>query len=84
MAGSTESAVFGAKQVERALDLRGLMDDLLRDQRISHRDHVLVLNGSRSQEEALRHPLSYIADQNLADASRPGAFLKIDTLTYFS
>ena len=53
-----ESAVFGAKHAERALDLRTLMDDLLRDQRVSHRDHVQVLNSPRSQEDALKHPLA--------------------------
>ncbi|MCP3908037.1 MAG: type II/IV secretion system protein [Oceanicoccus sp.] len=80
MAGSTDNAAFGAKQAERALDLRGLMDDLLRDQRIGHKDHVQVLNSSRSQQDALRHPLSYIADQKLPDAARPGAVLNIDAL----
>ncbi|ARN76331.1 GspE/PulE family protein [Oceanicoccus sagamiensis] len=56
------------------------MDNLLRDGRISQQDHVQLLNGSRSQEEALKHPLSYIADQNLSDTSRPGTSLNIDAL----
>ena len=38
---------------ERALDVSGLMDDLLRDRRITHQDHIQVLNRCRSQEEAL-------------------------------
>lgn len=80
MAGSTGSAVLDTKQIGSALDLRRLMDDLLRDQRIGHSDHLQVLNGCRSQEEALKHPLSYIAEQNLPDASRDGARLDIEAL----
>jgi general secretion pathway protein E len=75
-----ESAVFGEKQSERALDLRGLMDDLLRDLRISHRDHVQLLNSPRSKDDALKHPLAYIAGQNFADVKNPGHNLHIDVL----
>ena len=80
MAASTGSTDFKTKQAERALDLPGLMDDLLRDQRIGHHDYRQVLNSCRSQEEALKHPLNYIAEQNLPDASREGAYLDIDAL----
>jgi general secretion pathway protein E len=57
---------------ERALDLRTLMDDLLQDQVIGSGDHMRVLNSSRSKDEALLHPLIYIAAQNLSDARREG------------
>ncbi|MEH6557721.1 MAG: GspE/PulE family protein [Oceanicoccus sp.] len=55
---------------ERALDLRTLMDDLLQDQVIGSNDHMRVLNSSRSKDEALLHPLIYIAAQNLLDARK--------------
>ncbi len=70
----------GTKQIERTLDLRGLMDDLLRDQRVSLADHTELLNRSRSKEQAIMHPLAYVAAQNLNDASRPGMHLDVETL----
>ncbi len=75
-----ESIVTGAKQADRALDLRGLMDDLLKDQRVSPEDHVQLLNRSRSKEQATMHPLAYIAEQNLSDAIHPGNRLDIEVL----
>lgn len=65
---------------ERALDLRTLMDDLLRDGRISAQSHSQLLSSARSKEQASMHPLSYIASQNLADERRPGARLDAVTL----
>lgn len=64
---------------ERVLDLRILMDDLLREQMISSADHTLVLNSSRTKEQAIMHPLSYIAQQNLTDPTT-GAALTLDRL----
>jgi general secretion pathway protein E len=65
---------------ERALDLRIVMDDLLRDRRISQPDHVRVLNSQRSKEQTTLHPLTYIAAQNLVDATQPSVRLTIDEL----
>lgn len=75
-----EGVIAAAKGVERALDLRVLMDDLLKDRRITPEDHALVLNKSRSKEEATLHPLSYIAKQNLADGGHSINRLTIDSL----
>ncbi len=75
-----EGAVAGSKQAERALDLRVLMDDLLKDQRISAEEHMQLLNTPRDKEQATMHPLAYIATHNLADAIHPGARLDIETL----
>lgn len=69
-----------ATEGERALDLRLLMVDLLNDGRISAQDQALVLNSPRSKEQATKHPLVYIAEQSLADASNPQSKLDIDTL----
>jgi general secretion pathway protein E len=57
-----------------------LMDDLLKDRRISQKDHTLVLNNNRNKDEAGMHPLSYIARQNLADNDHPTRRLDIDAL----
>ncbi|MFA7553101.1 MAG: GspE/PulE family protein [Spongiibacteraceae bacterium] len=56
------------------------MDDLLRDQRVSVEDHNRVLNSARSKEQAIKHPLSYIVEQNMADNSRGGARLDMPNL----
>lgn len=71
--GNFQSAPAG----ERPLDLRMLMDALLRDGRISADTHTQVLNTSRSKEQATMHPLIYIGSQNLPDASRSG--VRLDT-----
>ena len=65
---------------ERALDLRNLMDGLLRDGHIQAQEHGRILNSTRSKEEALLHPLSYIAEQNVMSASNPNRRLDIDYL----
>ncbi|MBL4826834.1 MAG: type II/IV secretion system protein [Spongiibacteraceae bacterium] len=67
-------------QAERVLDLRLLMVDLHNDGRISAKDQARVLNSPRGKEEATMHPLVYIAEQNLFDASKPNAKLGIDEL----
>ena len=68
----------------RALDLRTLMDDLLQDKVISAEDHMRVLNSSRSKDEALLHPLSYIAAQNLSDARKDGRLAIAQLLQWLS
>lgn len=69
-----------ASRMGQALDLRSLVDDLLRDQRISSADHAQLLNSSRSKDEAMQHPLSYIAEQKLADTARVGSRLDLEAL----
>ena len=68
----------------RALDLRTLMDDLLQDKVISAEDHMRVLNSARSKDEALLHPLSYIAAQNLSDARKDGRLARAQLLQWLS
>ena len=75
-----ETAIKSTSKAERALDLRSLMDGLVKDQRISAADHAQLLNGSRSKEEAMQHPLTYLAEKNLADGARAGSRLDIDAL----
>jgi general secretion pathway protein E len=68
----------------RALDLRTLMDDLLQDKVIGAEDHMRVLNSARSKDEALLHPLSYIAAQNLSDAREDGRLAIAQLLQWLS
>ncbi len=66
---------------DRILDLRTLLTDLHRDGRIDSESMNRLLGTSRTPEQALLHPLTYIADQALADQMRPGKLLDELTLT---
>lgn len=68
---------------DRLLDLRSLVNDLLRDGRIDQDDANLIFGATRSREEAAMHPLVYIASQTLHDISRPGKMLDDETLTHW-
>ena len=68
---------------DRLLDLRSLVNDLLREERIDQNDANLIFGATRSREEAAMHPLVYIASQGLHDLSRPGKMLDDEALTYW-
>lgn len=60
--------------VERPLDLRSLLVELVEQGFIVREQSNLLLGATRSREEAAMHPISYIASQrldNLKDPSRP-------------
>jgi len=70
-----------AQVLDRVLDLRGLINDLVADGRMKQGDANMLLGASRTREQAIMHPLAYIATQNLDDVLRPGKTLDGDTLT---
>jgi general secretion pathway protein E len=70
-----------AQVLDRVLDLRGLIQDLVADGRMKQVDANILLGASRTREQAIMHPLAYIATQNLEDVKRPGKNLDGDTLT---
>lgn len=70
-----------AQILDRVLDLRSLITDLVRDGKLEQTDANMLLGSSRSREQAVMHPLSYIASQNLDDLSRPGKLLDDAALT---
>lgn len=72
----THAAVF-----EGVLDLRRLVTDLVADGRLKQLDANVLLGATRSREQAIMHPLSYIASQNLEDIKRPTKILSDDVLT---
>jgi len=67
--------------LDRILDLRGLIQDLVADGRMKQADANVLLGASRTREQAIMHPLAYIATQNLDDVQRPGKSLDGATLT---
>jgi general secretion pathway protein E len=66
---------------DRVLDLRGVLMDLVADGRLSQEDANVLLGATRTREQAIMHPLVYIATQNLDDRTRPGKLLDGDALT---
>jgi len=70
-----------AAVIDKFLDLRGVIQDLIRDNRMSQEDGNRVLGASRSHEQAVMHPLNYLATQGIEDLERPGKNLDIETLT---
>lgn len=66
---------------EGVLDLRRLVTDLVSDGRMKQSDANLLLGATRSREQAIMHPLSYIASQSLDDLARPTKLLDGDALT---
>ncbi len=68
---------------ERLLDLRGLLDDLVRQGRVQQRDAEDILITPRTKRQLHLHPLELIAERELADPERPGKVLDLDTLTHW-
>lgn len=61
------------------LDLRGMLDDLLKDNLITQDDANLLRGASRTKEQAGMHPLSYIASRRLQ--KQDGSGLELDELS---
>jgi general secretion pathway protein E len=70
-----------AAVLDRFLDLRGVIQDLIRANRMSREDGNRLLGLSRTHEQAVMHPLNYIASQNVEDQERIGKLLDIEVLT---
>jgi general secretion pathway protein E len=70
-----------ARQVERVLDLRNTLNDLVMDGRLSQADANLVSGTARSKEQSLMHPLAYLSQQQLDDQRNPGRTLSAEVLT---
>lgn len=73
--------VATAEMPERQLDLSNALNDLVADGLLSRSDANMLAGIQRSREQALLHPLAYIAGQHLDNPSEPGKQLNIDTLT---
>jgi general secretion pathway protein E len=66
--------------VDRLLDIRNLLDDLVNDQRLQQTDANMVAGATRTREQTAMHPLSYIASLGLDDRQHPGRKLSEDIL----
>ncbi|BFM18457.1 GspE/PulE family protein [Maricurvus nonylphenolicus] len=70
-----------AVAMDRVLDLRGLLNDLVADGRISQEDANILSGQTRTREQTAMHPLTFIATQSLEDRAHPGTILDALTLT---
>jgi general secretion pathway protein E len=68
---------------ERLLDLRGVLDDLVRANMVSQREAEDILIAPRTQKQLHMHPLELIAERELDDPARPGKKLDLDQLTHW-
>jgi general secretion pathway protein E len=73
----TQPLPFSAGQ---PLDNGELLDALAADGLVSHADAKRLRFSPRTRTEGMRHPLEFIAAQNLPDPRHPGRVLDIDTL----
>jgi general secretion pathway protein E len=71
---------LSALPAERMLDSRWLLDELLRDGRISGDDAERILRVPRLGEEAKLHPVEWIAAQKPQDLASPGKHLTAEAL----
>ncbi len=67
--------------IDRLLDLRGVLTELQRSGRITQGDVNRVLGSSRTREESMLHPLTYLGAQQLRDRQRAGKTLDELALT---
>ncbi len=74
------SASQPAKQSDRILDLRSILDALRQDGRITSADVEKISTSPRGKDEAAKHPLIYLADQELKDLKNADRILDIDAL----
>ena len=68
---------------ERLLDLRGVLDDLVRAKIVTQRDAEDILIAPRTAKQLHMHPLEIIAERELDDPRRPGKKLDLDELTHW-
>ncbi|PCK01464.1 MAG: type II secretion system protein E [Alteromonadaceae bacterium] len=67
--------------VERALDLRTILLELVDSGVVEQRDANFMLGANRTSEQAVLHPFQYIATQNLQDLRTPGQAVTEQALT---
>ncbi|MDA0977050.1 MAG: GspE/PulE family protein [Proteobacteria bacterium] len=69
------------KKPDISLNLRTLVDDLVKDGRLSNEDSELLGLKTRRKEQLNWNPIELIAEENLPDQGNPGRFLDQETLT---
>ncbi|MGK2914306.1 MAG: GspE/PulE family protein [Porticoccaceae bacterium] len=66
---------------DKLLELPFLLNDLVASGLLTREDANQIGGSSRNRDQALQHPLAYIASQQMANAKVPGKTLGLDVLT---
>ena len=66
--------------MEKRLDIKNLLDDLVADGRIDQKDANLLTGANRNKEQLAMHPLNYIASMGLNDQKIAGKKLNDESL----
>jgi general secretion pathway protein E len=66
---------------EKLIELRSVLDDLVREGRVGQRDAEDVLIAPRTQKQLQMHPLEVIADRELSDRAVDGGAIDLEMLT---
>jgi general secretion pathway protein E len=66
---------------EKLIELRSVLDDLVREGRVGQRDAEDVLIAPRTQQQLQMHPLEVIADRELDDRLVDGGAIDLEMLT---
>ena len=67
--------------IERHLDIRGILHDLMEAGRVSQEDVNRILGSTRTKEQTAMHPITYVGSQSLHDLTREGKILDEIALT---
>jgi general secretion pathway protein E len=70
-----------SQKPDRILNLRGVIDDLVHDGRLSRDNAETLTIKPRAPEQIHWHPIEVIAEEQYEDQLHPGKVLDIDTLT---
>jgi general secretion pathway protein E len=65
---------------EKIIDLRGCVDELLQDGRLSQSDANIITSKTRTREQSAMHPLNYIGSLKLSDQLLANTFLDENAL----
>ncbi len=65
---------------EKIIDLRGCVDELLQDGRLSQSDANIITSKTRTREQSAMHPLNYIGSLKLPDQLLANTFLDENAL----
>ena len=66
--------------MDKRLDIKNLLDNLVSDGRIDQQDANRVVGANRNKEQLAMHPLNYIASMALEDQKYPGKKLNDESL----
>jgi general secretion pathway protein E len=64
--------MIGRVRVDKLLDIQNMLDELVVDKHLLFITANSIRGSNRSREQAMLHPLNYIASLNLDDALNPG------------